>query len=59
MRANAPQLPGGGGGGGWAQLELTDALWIPAYELNGLPCLNKVLPLPNIMLALKVFNCWI
>ena len=23
MRANAPQLPGGGGG--WAQLELTDA----------------------------------
>ena len=26
MRANAPQLPGGGGGGGWAQLELTGAL---------------------------------
>ena len=28
MCANTPQLPGGGGGGeGWAQLELTDALY--------------------------------
>ena len=30
MRANTPQLPGGGGGG-WAQLELTGALIILVY----------------------------